>query len=242
MPTVIQTTRGLSRNVREAELSGSRLKIMKVYTIIPVNFEYNDETYDAIGFQLPVKIAYRSLKSAQEEFDRLTKKFNKKFKYMLNGKSTSFVIQEVEIADNDASTYDALRQVVGEARIEMLKAGKEYFQNQAKALFSKWPQLEGFSISAYTPYFADGAECVYGVGDARIKLKGFTPDDEDCEDGYTTHWGYQEDLPKDAITIQDAVERVIESIDAEIFKELFGDHIRITVTRKGIDVSDYEHY
>ena len=214
---------------------------MKVYIIIPVNFEYNDETYDAIGFELPVKIAYRSLKTAQEEFDRLTKKFKRKFKYKLNGQSAPFVIKEVEIADNDASTYYALSQAADEARTKMSKAGKEHFLNQATALFSKWPQLEGFSVRAYTPYFADGAECVYGVDNSRIKLKGITPDDEDCKDGYTTYWCGEENLPKDAITIQEAVDEAIGSIEAETFKDVFGDHICITVTRKGVEVEDYEH-
>lgn len=108
--------------------------------------------------------------------------------------------------------------------------------------------VERFSWIQYTPYFNDGAACVFHVTDARIKLKdgeilghmygewqGAWPNRTYVETGYA---GPNEDRWRRWDTLETAL---TSGHYDNVLLEKFGDHARINVTREKITVEYYEH-
>jgi hypothetical protein len=48
---------------------------------------------------------------------------------------------------------------------EMIEALRPSFADLFKEVFEKYPEIKSFSWNQYTPYFNDGDECLFSVGD-----------------------------------------------------------------------------
>lgn len=137
-------------------------------------------------------------------------------------------------------------------REEAVKVIRENFKDLFIEFFEKHPAVECVSWTQYTPYFMDGDPCVFSVNnfgyrtfedsvwgecvtgrhydyDSRKWVEGLSPDE--------LALGYTMEMCKDWLALSDS----LREIPDEIYKDLFGDHSQVTVTRDGITVDEYEH-
>ena len=109
------------------------------------------------------------------------------------------------------------------------------FNGEVKQLFEKFPRLNSFSWTQYTPYFNDGDTCVFRVHTDDPDINGI--------EGYeiSKAWGKYTDSNPELIPLKEAVEEFLASVPQESFLDLFGDHAQVTVTRKGVTTDEYSH-
>ncbi len=140
---------------------------------------------------------------------------------------------------------------------ELNNLGKEFeqaqraFEQKAQNLleaafteyFAKYPEVEALTWTQYTPYFNDGDSCEFSVGDIRIiksedSNERAEDEDDDDEDGECIPWKPESRQPyqSDAADIESFLQR-----HEEVANAAYGDHSRVTVTRNGADVEEYNH-
>lgn len=139
-----------------------------------------------------------------------------------------------------------------EQRRQFTKDATQALREVFKDVFDQHPELTVIVWSQYTPYFNDGDECVFRVNSVTCSN---APDTENV-----SSWGEYEGeeegvwLWSDGFSATDveasasirkmarALDEVIQSSDmTDVLKDVFGDHVQVTVTRDGIDITDYEH-
>lgn len=119
---------------------------------------------------------------------------------------------------------------------------KTTFHECCKEIFEKYPDLKNFSVIGYTPYFNDGDECTYSLHaywDYGLTLNGYNQDDfsgnrksDEKIDGYT-YAEYEK--------IGEEIESFLNSIPDSFFKDAFGDHCRIIISRENVTTEGYDH-
>lgn len=122
------------------------------------------------------------------------------------------------------------------AKKEIQDQAKEAFLSASKELFDEYPELKSFGWTQYAPYFNDGNPCVFSVNADYPTINGYDEDrgsfqtDEEGGDYYDE----RELTEEEEKTIKKARRPVIKLLSAlpdEIMQEIFGDDIRVTVTR-----------
>jgi flagellin-like hook-associated protein FlgL len=126
------------------------------------------------------------------------------------------------------------KEEISKIKKEVEVIAKEAFFSGVKDLFKNHEDLAGIKWSQYTPYFNDGDSCEFGSHnhDANIILKS---DDESLEEADCWH-----ERANDAPAVKAAVDFMVNFDDDDMYA-LFGDHVQVTVSEKGVEVEDYEH-
>lgn len=157
---------------------------------------------------------------------------------------------------------------INQKKQELVKDLRSDFAPMLKPLFDKSNgKIKSLGWTQYTPYFNDGDECVFRVNksiDYGIKVNGEYLEDTDGLIGSSEyalrHYGtpqydsWVERYPEVKINeeskesdlliygILKEFSDLLESIDDEFFKDLFGDHVLVTVYADGeIETEEYEH-
>jgi len=135
-----------------------------------------------------------------------------------------------------------IHKKMAEMREQLKTIGEKLFKEGAQDFFDAFPEAGSFSWTQYTPYFNDGDECVFSVHDYFDVTN--TNGDLLWED--LDAWGaeYSRKQGKELTREQEASEvlsTLVGGIDDDTMKALFGDHVRVTVTREGIDIEEYDH-
>lgn len=131
---------------------------------------------------------------------------------------------------------------------EYQKTSQEKFKLVVKTIFEKWgDRLDSIQWVQYTPYFNDGEACEFDVHDV-VPVPKFE-EDFDFEYGPDSYYvkehiedhskNKKEDFAEFEAMEKDVV--VLNSIDDEIMKEMFGDHVLVKVTKDKIETEDYSH-
>jgi hypothetical protein len=141
---------------------------------------------------------------------------------------------------------------------EMHQISKDMFLETSKEIFNKYPKLESFCWSQFTPYFNDGSPCVFEANIDYIAINGEVADESDwiCENNVIS-WGnwnsinknyddrVEEPNPnydKDLALATAAVRDFLSYFDNDFYLSQFGDHSEITLKRCGeIVVEEIEH-
>lgn len=122
---------------------------------------------------------------------------------------------------------DELKKKHAELKGQIREESKAFFKESSVKIFEKYPQIKSFAWRQYTPHFNDGDECVFSVhGDAEINGMDVYEREEES------------DVPEKAYV---ECENLINSIDSDTMKEMFGDHCKVVVTPKEIEVEEYQH-
>jgi hypothetical protein len=142
-----------------------------------------------------------------------------------------------------------LRKKKTELDKQLEQNSKEAIVTEFKAFFEKHPRVTGVRWSQYTPYFMDGDPCVFGKNEFRVQTEGSRAaaragqepkedDPEYDEDGFLETYTQ---LP-DPFLNEDvkALEATFDNSD-ELFEIAFGDHVEVTVTKDGFEVTECEH-
>jgi hypothetical protein len=112
---------------------------------------------------------------------------------------------------------------------------KDAFLEVAAGVFSRYPALESFSWTQYTPYFNDGDECVFRTNTEYPELS--------FVDGASIDLNYGGNEADEAARAKEiaAVQTLLAQFDEDDYKRVFGDHVKVTVSRTGIDTDAYDH-
>lgn len=128
-------------------------------------------------------------------------------------------------------------------REELKTIGEKLFKEGSQDIFDQFPEVQNFSWTQYTPYFNDGDECVFGVNDYfKVELTN----GDLLEDVENSPWRRKRLLDNgEELDLEDnlgeALGGLLGGVDNDTMKALFGDHARITVSREGIEIEEYEH-
>lgn len=133
------------------------------------------------------------------------------------------------------SEYTNKREEIERIKKEAKEKAQTIFKEAVKFLFEKLPDVQSFEWHQYTPYFNDGEPCIFEVySDYEfIQINGE-------ELGYVSD-EKKDDTYKAKEKVAKTVAAFIEAFDDEDLLDMFGDHVRVTVTREGVEVNDYEH-
>lgn len=137
-----------------------------------------------------------------------------------------------------------------EKKRQLTEELRKEFPNLIKPLLQESETINSISWAQYTPYFNDGEECIFNSYAASFDINGesrYHYGDDNDEIYQKKIWrdgGYKinEHYNKKEGDIVEELKKILSSIPDEFYKELFGDHAKITITRNGeIDVEGYEH-
>lgn len=185
--------------------------------------------------------------------------------------------------DELLSEYTALETELQKRRQQLSETLRPKFHEAFAPFFERHPKLDAVTFTAYTPYFNDGDECIYGVNEAELVACGL----EDIE-AYSANaitnaaafnttglipanvqegfdkWGHRNyESPEaflratagryldfDADTLRElgaitgeysAIQEVVSSVPDEVIKGMFGDHMKVTISREGVEAEEYDH-
>jgi hypothetical protein len=151
------------------------------------------------------------------------------------------------------SRYDEIMEKIKTLQAEAKEESRKLFHELAKEFFDTHPNVNSFGWRQYTPYFNDGDVCEFSVHaspDYGITINDVSADDDESlpEFPSSREPNYQQkrieyNLARDqALHDYKAASEVVNKIDDDLMKELFGDHVTVTVFRDGTcKVNDYEH-
>jgi hypothetical protein len=111
---------------------------------------------------------------------------------------------------------------------------KEAFLEASNEVFNKYPNIKSFSWTQYTPYFNDGDECTFSAQTEYPQLT-FT-DGTEIDINYGGGDADAEVVAKEIA----AVETFLAQFDESDYEEMFGDHVRVVVSRKGAKIEGFD--
>lgn len=119
---------------------------------------------------------------------------------------------------------------------------KVFFGEEIKVIFEKYPKLEQFSWTQYTPYFNDGDTCEFGVNNCYLTINGIGPYIDDSAEELE----YAKIEEKQRCKIDTELTQFLELFDEDTMLAMFGDHCEVSVTKNkegkiDVEVNEYEH-
>jgi hypothetical protein len=144
------------------------------------------------------------------------------------------------------STLESVKQKINaikKQKEELTAELRKDFAPMLKPLFEKSNgKIESITWNQYTPYFNDGEECEFSTNFDYFSINGENIDDIDALDWRIK---YHLEGDKEKIELYGLVEEfkeLLNSIDNEFYKDLFGDHVEVTVKADGtVETEEYEH-
>lgn len=120
-------------------------------------------------------------------------------------------------------------------RKEFENDAKESLSVEFKKLFEENPTLESFSWRQYTDYFNDGDECTFSAHfyDDELTINGVR--------GWDDYSGEDKDIIE-RNRLRDIISELLHCIPEFILKDIFGDHVEITVDKDGIKTTSYTNH
>jgi hypothetical protein len=143
--------------------------------------------------------------------------------------------------------FRAAKERMRAAKAEAAKIAQDAFKEGAADLFAAHSRLESFGWRQYTPYFNDGDTCEFGVNIDYPEINGDDENDSLREFVYRSVAGKYEKVANEGYDAElgaanKAVKEFLASFDEDDFKEMFGDHMKITVSRNGeLTTEQYDH-
>ncbi len=131
------------------------------------------------------------------------------------------------------------------------------FEDFYKYIFEKYPTLESFGWTQYTPYFNDGDSTIFSVNTDYISINDEYVDEAKwISEVNVINWGNYDRVNKTYVgrveepnpdydpVLAAASNEIVDFLgrfDNDFYLSKFGDHAEITVTKDGVDISDYDH-
>jgi hypothetical protein len=125
---------------------------------------------------------------------------------------------------------------IAAARKDALEVMKGAFSEASQELFAANPLLESFGWRQYTPYFNDGDECTFRANTDFPYVNGL--DEDDYYDEKPNENTLTEEQRKSLTSV---VRNFLDQFSNEDFKDMFGDHVKVTAYKDRVDVEDYNH-
>jgi hypothetical protein len=130
-----------------------------------------------------------------------------------------------------------LNEVLREVREKRQSLLKDVFSEKSQIVFAANPGLESFTWKQYTPYFNDGDACHFRVHKEEINL---VLNGEEAEEVYFSSYSKnKENNP--LYPIWQDIQSIFEGYEPSDLEEMFGDHVKVTVTPNGAETQEYNH-
>jgi hypothetical protein len=135
-------------------------------------------------------------------------------------------------------------------RAELVKELQTEFPSLLLPLLSQSNKIESIGWRQYTPYFNDGDECVFGVYYDDLTINGIDEyDDDEKEIEFIRKriwngdsWVENPNLDTHEYSLLKQIEEVLKGVPDDFYKDLFGDHVTVTVYKDGrIETEKYDH-
>jgi len=129
--------------------------------------------------------------------------------------------------------YKRLKEEYKAARTALVSVTSEAVAEVARGVFEKYPSLESFGWTQYTPYFNDGDVCTFRVRacDETVYLNDKRAYDYD-----------DEERPEELCEAAKEISDLISGFDDDMLLDLYGNHVHVTLSRNGkASVDEYEH-
>lgn len=136
------------------------------------------------------------------------------------------------IIENIQKAREAYEAALSEASEGLQESIAEFL---ADALSKAPEQYVAIRWSQYTPYFNDGEPCTFSVRDPFC----ITEDQED--ERWEGAWYYDWDKETEHAALK-VMSDAWDTLDEDVLKQAFGDHVQITVRRDGsFEVDERDH-
>ena len=153
----------------------------------------------------------------------------------------------LENAENFITEYEEAKKVFTEKmQAEIKKIFKQFFNECTEIKTVRWVQ--------YTPYFNDGEECVFRVSEPYFsnakpeqlnpwgELDNFENESDFSKAAYNCDPTRNEHVSSETYKTCSELSKLLCSRSMEaILKNIYGDHVCVTITKDGIDVEECEH-
>jgi hypothetical protein len=140
---------------------------------------------------------------------------------------------------------------------DVIELSSGIFEEFYKYIFEKYPTLESFGWTQYTPYFNDGDVTIFSANTDYLNINGEYVDESNwSQKTKVIDWGnwnkdtrkyegrVEEDNDDYDPILSEASNEIVDFLgqfDNDFYLSKFGDHAEITVTKDGVDISDYDH-
>jgi hypothetical protein len=127
-----------------------------------------------------------------------------------------------------------------EQQRKFMEMAQKQIEPVLKNFMKEHPNIKAIGWQQYTPYFNDGDECVFRYnGLFASNVEDFS--DSFYGDGWFEVYGTVEEGydPKDWADLRE-LDETLSSLE-NCLQVVFGDHVRVIVTQKGVDVEECEH-
>lgn len=146
---------------------------------------------------------------------------------------------------------------ISKIKKDILEKSNDLFLEFSKQIFQKYPKLQSFGWTQYTPYFNDGDACVFNANVDYLFINGKPAEESDWySEKNVIDWGkfdretktyvgrVEEPNIKFTKELFDACQEIrefLQNFDNDFYLSKFGDHADVTVTPIGISVEECEH-
>jgi len=151
-------------------------------------------------------------------------------------------------------------EMLDEMNAEM-KALRDTYKEKSQGLmkkvfaefFEKNPEVHAVGWRQYTPYFNDGDPCVFRCNAAyawatntkdtgNVNYGEYEGDEENVWVSDADYGDFNEELIPDHVEkALDELRRFLGKVSDDVYLSMFEDHVKVTATRDGFDVEEYDH-
>lgn len=131
------------------------------------------------------------------------------------------------------------------ARTKLKEEAKVIIRSVFESVFVEYPDIKAATWVQYTPYFNDGDACTFGVsevcflGSDNSEETGVGYDAEEYQLN-TFSWGNKVAPYAHLRDIEIALNNFLQN-NEDVLEDMFGDHVSVYVTAKGVEVNEYDH-
>jgi hypothetical protein len=146
---------------------------------------------------------------------------------------------------------------ISKIKKEINEMSSDLFDDFREYIFNKYPEIESFGWTQYTPYFNDGEACMFYANTDYLKINDEYSEDTDWYSPITitkmgtwnrelrVYEGREEEpnsnFNQNLVNATYEIGDFLGNFDNDFYLSKFGDHAEITITKNGIDISDYDH-
>lgn len=127
---------------------------------------------------------------------------------------------------------------------------QKLFKDITREFFDQNPGVNGIVWTQYSPYFNDGEDCVFNVHDAtftnatgadlrNIYWGEYEGDNEDVWADECYPSDKREGVDNESCKYFDKL--ICSDVMSDVMEMMFGNHVKVIVTREGFEVDDYDH-
>ena len=140
---------------------------------------------------------------------------------------------------------------------EVVEKSSTILEEFSKGIFLKYPKLESFGWSQYTPYFNDGETCVFQANIDYLSINGENAEESDWySENKVLSWGTYDRVNrtyvgrveepnqkynKELVEACEEIRDFLSNFDNDFYLSKYGDHAEITITPLGVNVDECEH-